>query len=75
MSTSLSSRTKANELLSTLAGKTISSVRIEGHHGDILRLVFTDGFDLTVCTYAGTIQEHIRSKDDVFVAINGKEIT
>jgi hypothetical protein len=75
MSMSQAGRSKTNEGLSALVGKTISSVRVEGHHGDVFRLVCSDGTDLTLCTYHGTSQENIRAKDDVYVAVNGKEIS
>lgn len=64
-----------NPQLQTLVGKTIVSVKVSDSHGEVLRLEFTDGSGLDICTYDPiTVRKGERQLDELYVGLNGQEL-
>lgn len=64
-----------NPLLQNLIGKTISCVKVNTAHGEVLTVEFTDGSNLDICTYDPiTVRKGLRQADDLYVGLNGQEL-
>jgi hypothetical protein len=62
-------------LLDSLHGKTIKSHHVSNSHGEVLRLHFTDGTELAVCTTFGLMDSSIKpSNDAIYVSVNDEAV-
>jgi hypothetical protein len=64
-----------NPQLQTLVGKTIKTIRMGTAHGEYLKVLFTDGTELGVCTYDPIeVKRGDRRADELYVAVNEEEL-